>query len=297
MALSRKLKRNIEGYLYILPWLLGIFIFFIGPMISSLIFSFSRYEILTPMEWIGLENYINIAKDDLFYKSLGNTVYYVMGVVPLRICFGLFLAMLLNSKLPGMHLYRTAFYIPSVTAGVAIALLWSWIFEPMYGVLNNILEVFGIQGPTWLGSETWAMPALIIMGGWHSGRSMLIFLAGLQSVPPHLYEVVELDGGGGWKKFWHVTVPLITPIIFFNMVVETIYTFQVFANAFIMTGGGPNNATMVYILYLYNNAFQWLHMGYASALAWILCAIIFGLTLFQLVGSRKWVYYEGVKMR
>ena len=196
-----------------------------------------------------------------------------------------------------MHLYRTAFYIPSVTAGVAIALLWTWIFEPMYGVLNNILEIFGIEGPAWLGSEVWAMPALIIMGAWHSGRSMLIFLAGLQSVPPHLYEVVELDGGNAWHKFWHVTIPLITPIIFFNIVVETIYTFQVFANAFIMTGGGPNNATMVYILYLYNNAFQWLHMGYASALAWILCFIIFALTLIQVIGSRRWVYYEGVKTR
>jgi multiple sugar transport system permease protein len=141
------------------------------------------------------------------------------------------------------------------------------------------------------------MPALIIMGAWHSGRSMLIFLAGLQSVPPHLYEVVELDGGNAWHKFWHVTIPLITPIIFFNIVVETIYTFQVFANAFIMTGGGPNNATMVYILYLYNNAFQWLHMGYASALAWILCAIIFALTVLQLVGSKRWVYYEGVKTK
>ena len=297
MALSKRARRNIEGYLYILPWLAGLLCFFAGPMLASIGLSFTKYEILTPMKWIGLENYQALFKDPRFYKSLTNTVYYVVGVVPLRIVLGLLLAVLLNSKLPGMRLYRTAFYIPSVTAGVAIALLWTWIFEPMYGVLNNILEVFGIKGPGWLGSETWAMPAMIIMGAWHTGRSMLVSLAGLQSVPPHLYEVVDLDGGGDWRKFWHITVPLMTPIIFFNIVVETIATFQVFANAFIMTGGGPNNATLVYILYLYNNAFQFLHMGYASAMAWILFFIVFGLTLFQVWGSRRWVYYEGVKAR
>ena len=297
MALSKRALRNIEGYLYILPWLAGLLCFFVGPMLASIGLSFTKYEILTPMEWIGLENYQALFKDPKFYKSLSNTVYYVLGVVPLRIVLGLLLAILLNSKLPGMRLYRTAFYIPSVTAGVAIALLWTWIFEPMYGVLNNILAVFGIEGPPWLGSEAWAMPAMIIMGAWHTGRSMLVSLAGLQSVPPHLYEVVDLDGGGDWRKFWHITVPLMTPIIFFNIVVETIATFQVFANAFIMTGGGPNNATLVYILYLYYNAFQFLHMGYASAMAWILFFIIFGLTLFQVWGSRRWVYYEGVKAR
>ena len=297
MAFSKRALRNIEGYLYILPWLAGLLLFFLGPMLASIGLSFTKYEILTPMEWIGLENYKALFQDPKFYKSLSNTVYYVMGVVPLRIVLGLMLAVLLNSKLPGMRLYRTAFYIPSVTAGVAIALLWTWIFEPMYGVLNNILAVFGIEGPPWLGSESWAMPAMIIMGAWHTGRSMLVSLAGLQSVPPHLYEVVDLDGGGDWRKFWHITVPLMTPIIFFNIVVETIATFQVFANAFIMTGGGPNNATLVYILYLYYNAFQFLHMGYASAMAWILFFIIFGLTLFQVWGSRRWVYYEGVKAR
>jgi multiple sugar transport system permease protein len=297
MALSKKARRNIEGYLYILPWLVGLLAFFAFPMLASVGLSFTKYEILTPMKWIGLENYEALFKDPRFYKSLSNTLYFVLGVVPLRIVLGLLLAVLLNSKLPGMHLYRTAFYIPSVTAGVAVALLWTWIFEPLYGVLNSLLAVFGIKGPPWLGSEAWAMPAMIIMGTWHTGRSMLVSLAGLQSVPPHLYEVVDLDGGGGWRKFWYVTIPLMTPIIFFNLVVETIATFQVFANAFIMTGGGPNNATLVYILYLYYTAFQFLHMGYASAMAWILFFIVFGLTLFQVWGSRRWVYYEGVKAR
>jgi multiple sugar transport system permease protein len=297
MALSKQARKNIEGYLYILPWLVGLCVFFAFPMLASMGLSFTRYEILTPIKWVGLQNYEALFKDPKFYKSLSNTVYYVLGVVPMRITLGLLLAVLLNSKLRGMHLYRTAFYIPSVTAGVAVALLWTWIFEPLYGVLNNLLAVFGIKGPPWLGSEAWAMPAMIIMGTWHTGRSMLVSLAGLQSVPPHLYEAVDLDGGGGWRKFWYVTIPLMTPIIFFNIVVETIATFQVFANAFIMTGGGPNNATLVYILYLYYTAFQFLHMGYASAMAWILFFIVFGLTLFQVWGSRRWVYYEGVKAR
>ncbi len=289
------LKRNIEGYLFILPWLLGVIFLAIGPMCASLGLSFTKYEILTPPRYIGLANYQRIWNDELFWVSLWNTVYYVGLGVPLRLLLALFLAMLLNQQLRGMAFFRTVFYLPSVTAGVAVSLLWSWIFEPEFGVLNALLAKVGISGPSWLGSTTWAMPALIIMSVWNVGRPMLIFLAGLQSVPSYLYEVVELDGGGAWQKFRTVTLPMMTPIIFFNLIMTIIQSFQVFTNAYIMTGGGPANATLVYILYLYNNAFQWLHMGYASALAWVLFAIVFILTLVQVKLSDRWVYYEGVR--
>ena len=288
-------KRNVEGYLFILPWLIGVIVLAIGPMAASLGLSLTEYEILTPPIFAGLANYQEIVGDELFWTSLWNTVYYVVVGVPLRLLLALFLAMLLNQQLGGMAFFRTIFYLPSVTAGVAVSLLWSWIFEPEFGVLNALLAKIGITGPSWLGSTTWAMPALIIMSVWNVGRPMLIFLAGLQSVPNYLYEVVELDGGGAWQKFRTVTVPMMTPIIFFNLIMTLIQSFQVFTNAYIMTGGGPANATLVYILYLYNNAFQWLHMGYASALAWVLFAIVFILTIIQVKFSDRWVYYEGVR--
>ncbi|MGI6565799.1 MAG: sugar ABC transporter permease [Firmicutes bacterium] len=293
--MSKWLKRNMEGYLFILPWLIGVLLLALGPMAASLGLSLTKYEILTPPRYIGMANYQRIWNDELFWVSLWNTVYYVVVGVPLRLLLALFLAMLLNQQLKGMRFFRTIFYLPSVTAGVAVSLLWSWIFEPEFGVLNALLATIGINGPSWLGSTTWAMPALIIMSVWNVGRPMLIFLAGLQSVPSYLYEVVELDGGGAWTKFRTVTVPMMTPIIFFNLIMTLIQSFQVFTNAYIMTGGGPANATLVYILYLYNNAFQWLHMGYASALAWVLFAIVFILTLAQVKFSDRWVYYEGVR--
>lgn len=293
--MNKRLKRNLEGYLYISPWLVGVVLLSIVPMLMSFGLSFTEYEILTPPRFVGLGNYMQVVKDELFWKSLWNTVYYVLGSVPLRLLIALCLAMLLNAKLRGMAFFRTVFYLPSVTAGVAVSLLWSWIFEPEFGVINALLAKIGISGPSWLGSTRWAMPALIVMSLWNVGRTMLIFLAGLQSVPTYLYEVVELDGGGTWQKLKTVTIPMLTPIIFFNLIMTLIQSFQIFTNAYIMTGGGPANSTLVYILYLYNNAFQWLHMGYASTLAWILFAIVFTLTVLQVKLSKRWVYYEGIR--
>jgi len=291
--MKKQLKENIEGYLFISPWLVGCIIFSLAPIIASGIMSLTEYEIITPMKFIGFRNYIKMTGDELFWKSLINTIYYVGLSVPLRLTLALLLAMLLNQKVKGITLFRAAFYMPTMTAGVALALLWSWIFEPEFGVLNALLAKIGIKGPSWLGSTQWAMPALVLMSLWHIGSPMLVFLAGLQSVPQQLYEAVEIDGGGTWDKFRTVTIPMMSPIVFFNLVMEIIHSFQVFTNAYVMTGGGPANATLVYVLYLYNNAFQWLHMGYACSLAWVFFIIIFSIVLLQVKLSHSWVYYEG----
>jgi multiple sugar transport system permease protein len=212
--------------------------------------------------------------------------------VPLRLVIALLLAVLLNQKVKAMSVFRTLFYLPTVTAMIAVATLWQWAFEPAFGIINNALKAFGIKGPAWLGDPAWAMPAIIIVACWQVGQQMLIFLAGLQSIPVQLYEVAELDGAPWWRRFFGVTLPLLSPIVFFNMVVGIIQSFQVFAKIYIMTGGGPVNSTEVYVMYLYTRAFTYLEMGYGSALAWLLLVIIMGFTLIQIASSR-WVYYEG----
>lgn len=220
------------------------------------------------------------------------TIYYLLNV-PLNLLLGLLLAILLNQKIRGIAVFRTIYYLPSVTAGVAVSLLWMWIFNPRFGVINVLLSKVGIQGPAWLGSETWAMPALIIMSIWGVGGSMLIYLGALQSIPTHLYEAATLDGAGAWRKFLNITIPMVTPVLLLNMIMGVIASFQVFTQAFIMTKGGPNYATLFYVLYLYQQAFEWFNLGYASALAWVLFVVILIFTFVILRSSSKWVYYEG----
>ncbi|MGI6565784.1 MAG: carbohydrate ABC transporter permease [Limnochordia bacterium] len=289
--MSRKVKQNLIGLGFVSLAVIGVFVFKLGPVVVSLWYSFTDYDVVSQPQFVGLENYKAMVADPLFWKSLVNTVYYAGVSLPLRLILALFFAFLLNQKFRGMAFFRTVFYLPSVTAGVAIALLWTWVFEPTFGVVNNVLRWLGIAGPTWLGSPQWAMPAVIIAGVWQMGQQMLIFLAGLQTVPTQLYEVAELDGASSWQKFRSVTLPLISPIVFFNLVVGWIQAFQVFEKVYIMTGGGPVNATMVIVMYLYKRAFTFLQMGYGSAVAWALFIIIFGLTLLQFRTSR-WVYYE-----
>ncbi len=271
---------------------IGILVFKLGPMLASLRLSFTKYDILTPETWVGVKNFVEIVRDELFWKSLINTAYYVGVSIPLRLVIALFLAMLLNQKVRGMAVFRTLFYLPTVTAVVAVAMLWMWAFEPAFGIINAVLKVIGIRGPAWLGDPNWALPAIMVVACWQVGPQMLIFLAGLQSIPSQLYEVSELDGAKWRHKFLHVTLPLLSPIIFFNMVVGIIQSFQVFAKVYIMTQGGPVNSTLVYVMYLYTRAFSYLEMGYGSALAWILFMIIFTLTMIQFRAS-KWVYYQG----
>jgi multiple sugar transport system permease protein len=287
-------REAIWAYVLISPWLIGFVIFTLGPMIVSLALSLTDYQIVNTPAFIGLANYVKMFTiDTKFWHSLGVTVTYALIAIPLNLIFGFGLAFLLNQKVPGLPFWRTIFYMPSVIAGVAVAILWGLIFNPRYGILNWALGLIGIHGPGWLTSPDWALPALILMSLWSVGGGMIIYLAGLQSIPTTLYEAAELDGANGWQKLFRVTLPLMTPVIFFNLVIGIIGTFQYFTEAYVLTAGGPAEATLFYNLYLYRNAFNYLNMGYASALAWILFLIVMILTLLVFRSSAMWVYYEG----
>lgn len=287
-------REKLDGYLFISPWILGFFIFTIGPMIASFYFSFTDYSLLEASRWVGLDNYRELfTKDPKFGISLVVTFKYAFASVPLGMILALFVALLLNQKVPGIRFYRTAFYLPSLLGGVALTLIWMWVFSPAYGLLNSLLRMVGLEGPLWFQNQTWALPGLIIMSLWGIGVSMIIFLAGLQNIPVHLYEAAEMDGAGSFGRFFNVTLPMLSPTIFFNLVMAVIGSLQTFAQAFIATSGGPNNATLFYALYLYQNAFQFFEMGYASAMAWVLFVIIMVLTMLVLRSSPMWVFYEG----
>lgn len=276
------------------PWIIGIIVLVIGPVLASLLLAFTNWDLLTPVKWVGLANFREMfSTDDLIPKSLLNTAYYTFFGVPLHLAAALAYALLLNQRLPGMRFYRTAFYVPSVTPAVASAVLWSCIFSPEFGILNFVLHKFGVPEIRWLADARWAKPAFIFMGFWGVGGTMVIFLAGLQGVPEYLYEAANIDGAGTWHRFRHVTLPMLTPTIFFTMIMGVIGSFQVFTAAYVMTAGGPNNATLFYVLLLYRNAFQFLRMGYASSMAWVLFLIIGALTYVQFATSGRWVYYEG----
>lgn len=282
------------GWFCISPWLLGFLIFTAGPMLVSLYISFCKYD-LHEMHWVGAKNYeVLLTKDPLFWKSLGNTAIYTLFSVPLGLTGSLLIALLLNQKVRGIHIFRTLFYLPSLVPAVASALVWAWIFHPDAGILNSALSFFGIKGPAWLQDPQTALSSLIIMSLWGiGGGRMIIFLAGLQGISSELYEAAELDGARGFKVFWHITLPMLSPTILFNMVLGIIGSFQVFTSAYVLTGGGPNNATLMYVLYLYNNAFRYFKLGKASAMAWILFAILLVFTVIQFKNASKWVHYEG----
>ncbi len=300
MQHPHSIKAHLTGYLFISPWLIGFVLFSLGPMILSLFMSFTRWSLLSPPQWVGWENYQEaLFQDPLVYKSLWNTAYYTVFSVPLGVLLSLILALLLNQNLKGQTFFRTIFFLPSVTNMVAVSILWMWIFNPEFGLLNRALSLVGVAGPLWLQSETWAKPALILMSLWGIGGGMIITLAALQGIAPELYEAAELDGARAWRRFFHITLPMISPALFFNLIMNTIGSFQVFTQAFVMTAssaegseGGPNNATLFFVLYLYKKAFQQFKMGYASTLAWILFVIILFFTILQFRISRRWVYYE-----
>ena len=283
------------GFLFITPWLAGYLIFTLGPMLGSLGLSFCRYD-LANLTVVGADNYVRLfAKDPLFWKALWNTATYTLFAVPLGLTGSLLLAVLLNHKVKGLALYRTLYYIPSLVPAVATALLWNWVFNANFGILNNSLRSAGIANPpAWLQDPNWALPAFIIMSLWGiGGGRMIIFLAGLQGISDSYYEAAELDGAGAWSKFRHVTLPMLTPMIFFNMVLGIVGSFQVFTTAYIMTGGGPANATLFYVLYLFRQAFEEFRMGYASAMAWVLFVILLAFTGIQFWQAKRWVHYEG----
>jgi multiple sugar transport system permease protein len=292
--LNMRQREAIEFYMSITPWAIGFILFTGGPILFSLIMSLTDWTGLTSRAFIGTQNYVTMfTQDRLFWTALKNTFYYGFASVALGTLGALLAAMLLNQKVPGTSVFRTLFYLPSVTAGVAVAIMWIWMFNPEMGIINYLLSLVGINGPGWLNSQTWAMPALILMSLWGIGANMIIILAGLQGIPEHLYEAAKIDGASKWTEFRNITIPMLSPVLFFVIIISVIESFQIFTNVYVMTRGGPGTATLVYIMHLYLNAFEYQKMGYASALAWVLFIIIMGLTLIQLRASKRWVYYEG----
>lgn len=290
----RVLRTLLTAYGFLLPNLLGFLLFTFLPVIAALLISFTDWDLLQPAKWVGFSNYRRLAVDPLFHEVLWNTVVYVAGTVPVQMAIALLVAMALNRRLPGLLFFRTAYFMPVVASTVAVALVWRWIFHADFGLLNSFLYFIGIDDPPrWLSSVRWAMPAIIIMSIWQQiGFSMVLFLAGLQSVPGHLYEAAKIDGANNWHRFRYVTVPLLSSTTFFVLVISIINSFQVFEQAFIMTQGGPANATNTLVFNIYRYAFQFFQMGYASAMAWVLFAIIFAVTLVQFRMQRQWVHYD-----
>lgn len=288
-------------YLCVAPWLLGFLFFTAGPMLASLFLSFTKWDILTPPQLVGLDNYIKaLSVDPNVGHSLQVTLTYTVFQVPLRLLTALFLAMLLNEATRGVSIFRTAFYLPSIVSSVAAAVLFTWIFNPVYGPINGLLGLFGIQGPAWFQDPDYALWGLVIMSPWGVGGEMLIFLAGLKGIPKSLYEAAEIDGAGMLARFFNITIPMLSPTLFFNLIMAIIGSFQTFDTAYVIssahaqTAGGPLGATLFYMIYLYKQAFGG-QMGYASALAWILFVIILIMTLLVLRSSDVWVYYETEK--
>jgi multiple sugar transport system permease protein len=295
--LSLSQKDALWAYAFILPWIVGFVTFTLGPMIASLYFSFSKYNIIDAPTWVGLKNYSRMLFDDpLFWHSLERTMYYAALALPLGLFFGLFLAILLNQEIPGVNAWRTAYFLPSVVAGVAVSILFVRLFNNRVGLINPILMNIGIQNPPgWMNDPNWSIPTLVIMSLWGVGGGMIIYLAGLQGIPTALYEAAKIDGAGAWHRFWHVTIPMMTPVIFYNLVMGLIGSFQYFTEVYVATSGdgGPVRSTLVYNLYLYQNAFRYFEMGYASTLAWFLLLLTLGATLLVFRSSPFWVFYEG----
>lgn len=283
---------NLWFYLFISPWIIGFLVFTAGPMVASIAISFMRWELISPPEFVGLSNWKAMFSDDLFWQSLKVTSIYTILNVPTALTFAFLLALLMNVRVPGIAFFRTLYYLPSLVSGVAVAMLWMWILNPKFGLINWLLSFVGIQGPEWIYSQTWVIPSFVMMNLWGVGTSMVIFLAGLQSVPTELYEAAELDGAGSLRKMWNVTIPIVSPVILFNLIMGIIGSFQVFTQAYVMTAGGPGNASLFYVLYLYRNAFQYFQMGYASALAWVLFVIIAFFTYLVFRTSRDRVFYQ-----
>ena len=298
-GMSRLRRREaLEGILYLSPWIVGFIVFVAGPLLASAVLSFTKYNVLRPPEFIGLNNYVfAFTKDNLFLPSIVRTFYYAVLLVPLAMAGSLIVAILLNQKLMATTVWRTMFFLPTLTPLVATALLWRWMLNPDVGLVNYLLGQIGIQGPGWLNSIEWAIPALVLMGLWASvgGSRMIIFLAGLQDVPVELLEAAEIDGAGTWAKYRHITLPLITPTVFFNLVLGIIFALRTFEVAFVSTAGGPARATWFISLHIYQNAFVSFDMGYSSALAWLLFVLLFALTYLQFRLSGRWVFYAGAK--
>ena len=288
----KRKKDTVKFFLFISPWIIGFLLFILIPMGMSLYYSFTDWDVLTKESFIGMANYAGLFQDPLFYKSLQVTGVYTLITVPLNVFLSLMTAILLNMEGRFMAFFRTLYYIPAVLSAVVVAILWQWIFNSKYGLLNDVLTKFGIEGPRWLSDPQWVMPALVIMSIWGIGGGIIMYLAGLQAVPKDLYEAATLDGARFWKKLFHITIPSMSPIILFTFLTSLIATLQTFSQAYIMTSGGPNHATLFYAYYLYQNGVVYKKMGKACAMAWLFFIAVMLLSLVVLKVSGKVVYYE-----
>lgn len=287
-------REALFGYLFISPWIIGFVVFTAGPMIASLVMSFTDWSILGAVHWVGAQNYIHLVHDSLFWKSLQVTFVFSAISVPLDVLASLGIALLMNRPMPGRAVFRALFYLPELVPAVAASILWIWAYNTNFGIFNYILNTVGLPSIPWLESSSWVIPSFIILSLWTSGGSrMIIFLAGLQTVPKELIEAAQLDGAKLWARFRHITLPMISPVLLFNLILTTIGAFQVFTSPYVMTSGGPANSSLFYVLYIYQNAFQYMKMGYATALAWVLFLILLAFTIFQFRIMRNWVHYEG----
>jgi multiple sugar transport system permease protein len=297
---SMEKRESAAAYMFISPWIVGFLLLTLVPMLASLYFAFTDYNILSAPVWVGLKNFEDLFQDPQFWQSLKVTFSFAIMSLPASLILGLSLAITLNQDIPFIKLWRTLYFLPSVLSGVSVTLLWVLLFNPKLGAINAVLDIFGIKGPGWLHDPDWALPSLVIMSLWGIGQTMIIYLAGLQGVPTDLYEAAKVDGAGVWRRFRNITIPMMSPVIFYNLVLGLIATFQYFTQAFIAsqsTGsqevGGPVRSTLFYNLYLYQSGFRFFEMGYASAMAWILFIFVLILTLLIFKSSPMWVHYEG----
>ena len=292
--MTRMEKKNLlSGLLFVSPWLIGIAVFLLYPILASLYYSFCEYSVLTRPQWIGLGNYVDLFSDEVFWISLWNTFYFAIFSLPLTIVFALAVAFLLNTSIKGMGVYRAIIFVPTLVPKVAMAVLFMWIFNSQFGILNYLLGLFGISGPDWLGSSFWSKPSLIIMSLWGIGNTVVLLLAALQEVPASLYEAAEIDGANWFQKIRYVSIPMVSPVIFFVLITGVIGVLQIFTGPYILTGGGPARSTLFYTMYLFDNGFRYLRMGYACSMAWILFLIILVLTWLTNKISSKHVHYMG----
>lgn len=288
-------REALTGLMFISPWIIGVLAFSLGPFVASFVLSFTRYDVINPPTWIGMANYAEIfGNDDLFWKSLRNTATYVGGSVAIRVVLGFLLAMILNAKVRFLGLWRTLFYVPSLVPIVAISMVWLYVLNGRFGLMNWLLGFFGVARIRWLSSPDYAMLGLLVMSTTWVGVTMIIFLAGLQNIPEEYYDAAKIDGANAFHRLRRITIPLMTPTIYLNVLINIINAFQVFNQVFIMTSGGPRDSTRTFVLHIYDHAFQYLppQMGYSSALAWILFMIIFLFTAIIVVTSNRWVFYN-----
>jgi len=289
----REIRQLLKGLAFVSPWLLGLLLFTLVPVGLSFFYSLCRFDLLQPPRYVGLHNYTDLLHDQTFWLATRNTAYYVALAIPSGLLISLGLAMLLNVQIPGQGIWRTIIFMPSLMPITASAMLWMWLLNARVGLVNLLLGLVGISGPPWLGSVKWAMPALALMSFWGVGNAMVIYLAGLQDVPRELYEAADLDGAGVIGRILHVTIPILSPVIFFNLIMAIIGALQMFDVPYIMTGGGPAHSTYLLSMYVYDNAFVYLQMGYASAIAWIMLVMVLLLTGLAFWSSRRWVHYQG----